>query len=92
VSTLHCRASQQTGISVVRGLQNYQSHGASALHPITSDENQLGVYACASPFSDMNPNNFQRKAALKNFSELYPCCLRGFIAMVKQAFGGIESL
>ncbi|KAI2497339.1 endo-1-4-beta-xylanase [Fragilaria crotonensis] len=50
--------------------------GYSWLHPISSDENQLGVYAFPSPFSDINPNNFRPKLAwnamrdvMKNFAE-----------------------
>jgi hypothetical protein len=30
--------------------------GAWAPHPITSDKNQLGVIAYASPFADIGPN------------------------------------
>lgn len=50
--------------------------GYSWLHPITSDDSQLGVYAYPSPFADINPANFRPKAAwyamrdvMKNFAE-----------------------
>ena len=50
--------------------------GYSWLHPITYDNNQLGVYTYPSPFADINPKNFRPKPAwnamrdvMKNFAE-----------------------
>jgi hypothetical protein len=39
------------------------------LHPITFDQNRLGVYTYPTPFWDINPENFQPKPAWNMMSE-----------------------